>query len=465
MTSIKKRLVLGYLTVILLTIIVLEGLFMVAIGNYYYGGVEESLVNKATLSANFINRYAPGYSLANKARYIFENVDKNELALVEVIKPNGEVLLDNSGFIQERFINDSGFHQAMQASLGLWRGRNVTGERILHVSTPIWQDEDVIGVLRYTTSLEKIDKTVLNIFLFTLLIGMSVLLAALLVSSLISRSIVKPIGELTEAAEEMAQGNFNINIPKPPYDDEIGKLSHTLSYMAGEVVKTDKLKNDFISSISHELRTPLTSIKGWSETILAGDLEDKEESRTGLNIVIKETDRLVNLVEELLDFSRYQTMEIALHKEKVDIADLVNEVKEQLEIKAIAKDITIEIENIATHTVVYIDNDRFKQVLLNILDNAIKFTPLAGNIKFLFSNDKDNLRISIMDNGIGIAPGDLANIKTRFYKANFNCAGSGLGLAIADEIIALHGGSLNILSNLDKGTQVEILMPLTHSLF
>ncbi len=460
MNSIKKRLVFQYLTIILLTIVVLEGLFLLAINNYYYGGVEQALISKATVSGNFINRYASGYSLTTKARYIFENIDKDELALVEVINPAGKVILDNSGFYNEKLVDSPDFNQALTGAPGVWKGNNEAGERILGVSTPIEQDNSVIGVLRYTTSLEEVDKTVLNIFIFVLSIGAAVLLLALLVSTLISRSIVRPIEELTKAAEEMTLGNFNVKISPPPYEDEIGKLSNTLNYMAKEIVKTDKMKNDFISSISHELRTPLTSIKGWSETILAGDLDDKEESREGLNIIIRETDRLVNLVEELLDFSKYQSMEIVLQRRNTNIEYLVKQVKEQLKIKAYAKDITISWENTAHNIIAYVDPNRFKQVLLNILDNAIKFTAPAGIIRITISNEDNYIKITIEDNGIGIREADLAKIKTRFYKADLKSAGSGLGLAIADEIITLHGGKLNIESSLDQGTRVRVLIPI-----
>lgn len=447
------------MTIILLTILILEGLFLYAINSYYYGGVEQALSSKATVSSNFINRYAPSYSLSSKARYIFENIDKNESALVEVIKPSGEVFLDNSGFYNEKIINSPDFKQALKGETGVWKGKNGVGEGILAVSTPIWQDDNVIGVLRYTSSLEEVDKTVFNIVLFVLFIGIAVFLLALLVSILLSKSIVKPLEDLTKTAEQMALGNFNVEIPKPPYEDEIGKLAETLNYMAEEIVKTDKMKKDFISSISHELRTPLTSIKGWSETILTGSLENKEESVEGLNIIIRETDRLTNLVDDLLDFSRYQSMNIKLDKKYVPINSLVTQVKEELEIKAREKHQVINIKNTRANITAHVDPNRIKQVLLNILDNAIKFSPLNGIINITISSDGDDIKIIIEDKGRGIAEEDLASIKTRFYKADLKSPGSGLGLAIADEIITLHGGSLDIESVLHKGSKVSIILP------
>lgn len=459
MDSIKKRLVSQYLAVILLTIIILEGLFIFTMTNYYYGGVEQALTNKATISSSFINRYAPSFSLNNKARYIFENIDKSELALVEVVNPLGQVVLDNSGFYPDKLVNTPELNVALKGNTGKWQGTSEVGERIIVVATPIWQDAEVIGVLRYTSSLTEVDKVVVNILLFALLIGGGVFLLAFLVSNLLSKSVVKPIRDLTIVAEQMALGNFTIQTPSLRYNDEIKKLADTLDYMAEEIIKTDKIKNDFISSISHELRTPLTSIKGWSETILAGDLDNKEESREGLNIVIRETDRLTLLVEELLDFSKYQSTTIILERENINIGEVIKRAIGQLKIKTNQKSIKVSLENKADNNWVYADYNRIMQVILNIIDNAIKFTPEEGLINITLTNKGNNVEVKVSDNGKGIEEEYLDKIKLKFYKADLKSVGSGLGLAIADEIMKLHGGSLLINSTLNEGTTVTILIP------
>ncbi len=464
MTSIKKRLVYQYLAIIFLTVIVLEGLFIYTAVNYYYGGIEQALMNKATVSSSFINRYAPSHSLSNKARYIFENIDKHEAALVEVLNLSGQVILNNSGFTAEKTLNTPEVKVALAGEIGEWRGKSELGERIIAVATPIWQDEEIVGVLRYTSSLVDVDKTARNILLFALLIGGLVFLLAWLISILLSRSVVTPIKNLTEVAEEMAWGNFQVKIPPLRHNDEIKKLADTLDYMASEIMKTDKIKNDFISSISHELRTPLTSIKGWTETILAGDMVDKEESLEGLKIVNRETDRLTLLVEELLDFSKYQSTTMTLEKRDVDVNELVRQAQAQLAIKAREKHIKVSVENKAKRTVVYGDYNRLMQVILNILDNAIKFTPPAGFINITITDENQSVKIIVKDTGIGMAPEDLQKIKSKFYQADLKSAGSGLGLAIAEEIINLHGGRLAIQSVLAQGSQVTVVLPMANRL-
>lgn len=460
MDSIRKRLTSRYLAVILLTIIVLEGLFIFTTINYYYGGVGEALLTKATISSNFVNRYAPSFSLDNKARYIFENIDKNEMALVEVVNGAGLVILDNSGFYPDKSIDSPDFGKALRGEVGKWQGRNKLGERVMAVATPLWRDGEVVGVLRYTSSLAAVDKTVKNILFFAFLIGLAVFLLALLISTLLSRTIVKPITDLTLVAEQMALGNLAIKTPDLKYDDEIKKLANTLDYMAAEIIKTDKIKNDFISSISHELRTPLTSIKGWTETILAADRMDTEENRQGLKIVIRETDRLTYLVEELLDFSKYQSTEIVLKRENIEMKEIINKAVEQLRIKAKEKEIRLNFKNQATNTRIYADYHRIMQVILNLLDNAIKFTPDRGTISIIINDNGDSLETIITDTGIGISKEDLDKIKLKFFKADLKTDGSGLGLAIVEEIVNLHGGDLIISSQINQGSRVIIKLPV-----
>ncbi|NLJ71841.1 MAG: HAMP domain-containing histidine kinase [Syntrophomonadaceae bacterium] len=459
MNSIKRRLTSQYLAVILLIILLLEGLFIFTLINYYYGGIEEALANKATVTSGFVHRYAPSHALQNQAFYIFENIDKNELALVEVVDPLGRVILDNSSFYPDKRVASPELKVALNGELAKWRGTSDIGERIVAVATPIWQDDKVVGVLRYTSSLEEVDKLVIKILLFACLIGIGVLLLGLLVSTYLSKSIVNPIRDLTLVAAEMAEGNFNITSPVLPNNDEIKKLADTLDYMAAEIVKTDKMKNDFISSISHELRTPLTSIKGWTETILAGNLEDKAESIMGLNIVNRETDRLTLLVEELLDFSRYQSTAIILETQYMDINELIEQTIAQLKIKAKSKNITVSFANSFNNGEIYADYNRILQVMLNVLDNAIKFTKPGGLITITTGQVGDCVEVVVTDNGIGIREVDLVKIKQKFYKADIKSSGSGLGLAIVEEIIKLHQGSLLIKSNYNEGTTVVIILP------
>ncbi|MBM7853933.1 signal transduction histidine kinase [Desulfohalotomaculum tongense] len=468
MKSIKRRLVFQYCIIIFLTVLILESLFIGAVRQFYYGSVEEILVNRATVSANFYNRYLPDYNRVNvlkdKAKYILENTARDEPAKIEVLDCQGNVIVNSSGFTSNKKVDTPDFKAALKGETGVWKGKSEdTGERIIAVSNPLTKNDGrIVGVLRYVASMEKLHQVVTEITTIALAVGLLVVLLAVAVSLLLARSIIVPLDQVTSVAEQMAKGNFSIKAAKYE-DDEIGKLADTLNYMSDEIVKADKIKNDFLSSISHELRTPLTSIKGWGETLLSGKQENKEEAREGLRIICKEADRMIELVEDLLDFSRFQSGRIKIHFEKVNINQIVEEVSHQFVIKAREKNIHLQVNLDRELQETTGDFNRLKQVLINLLDNAVKFTPEKGEIVITTTGCPEAVKIEVADTGEGIAPHDLPRLTEKFYKANANRPGSGLGLSITSEIVKLHGGKMNIKSTPGRGTKVTVVLPANYS--
>lgn len=261
----------------------------------------------------------------------------------------------------------------------------------------------------------------------------------------------------------MAKGDFSVQAAKQ-FDDEVGTLADTFNYMAAEIGKNEKLKNDFISSVSHELRTPLTSIKGWGETLISGGLKDHEETTLGLEVISKETDRLIGLVEELLDFSKLQSGEMTLCEEKLDMREVLDDLNVQFAIPAQEKQIELRLEMPALPLTVMGDSNRLKQVFVNLLDNAIKFTPVNGTISVVATSSDGRLITTVQDTGEGIDPDDLGRITGKFYKGRSKLSGSGLGLAISKDIVQLHKGSLTIHSRLGHGTTVTVDLPLVQTI-
>jgi len=287
-----------------------------------------------------------------------------------------------------------------------------------------------------------------------------VIFAILIFSLFIVRSIVEPVEELTVAAENMARGDFSQRTCKRR-DDEIGRLADTFNYMADEINRSEKVKNDFIASVSHELRTPLTSIKGWAETLLTGSLDNHQELKMGLNVIVRENDRLQGLVEELLDFSKFQSGQMEVNLASIDIAHLVQEVVEQFTGRGVKQNIDLQFVNKENSgIIIQADSDRLTQVLVNILDNAFKLTLAGGSIKVLTAREKETVRIEVVDNGRGIDAVDLLHVSEKFYKGQSKLAGSGLGLSICQEIINLHGGKIEIMSKPGQGTSVLIYIPI-----
>lgn len=459
MRGLKKRLVFNYGIIIILTVLIMEGLFLLAIRHYYYDGVEQSLRKQATVSADFYNKYLGQYNLKDKGRYIFENTPSELVVRVEVLNGEHTVITDSNGFHSECQTDTSDVEEALAGKTAVWTGKdNLTDERVMAVSNPLYYNEQLTGVLRYVTSLEMIDSAVARISSVSLLIGLMVILLALTFSLLLARSIIEPIQELTAAAGQMAMGNFSYRASKRR-DDEIGNLADTLNYMAEEISKSDKLKNDFIASVSHELRTPLTSIKGWGETLILGDLEDKEETIQGLEIIANETDRLIGLVEDLLDFSHFQAGRIQVKPVKMNLNWIIEDLGRQFSFRAKEKNISFLLSIDEEAGEIMGDPDRLKQVFINLLDNALKFTGENGRICLISRKIDQGVEIEVEDNGSGIDEDDLHRVCEKFYKGSSKYSGSGLGLSICSEIVKLHRGEIKINSKAGEGSRVTVILP------
>ena len=219
------------------------------------------------------------------------------------------------------------------------------------------------------------------------------------------------------------------------------------------------MKNDFISSVSHELRTPLTAIKGWAETLM-DDSVDRETTKKGIGVIIKESERLSGMVEELLDFSRLQSGRLQLSLTKLDLVAELSDAVLMFTERA-RQEIRLDYDEPMDILPIMGDANRLRQVFVNILDNALKYSDAGDSITVVVLRQENNAVITIQDTGIGIAPADLPKIKTRFYKANATRRGSGIGLAVADEIVTMHDGSLELDSREGVGTRVTITLPLS----
>ena len=459
--SIKKRLVGNFVLVIVITALILEVFLINAVKQYYYKSVEEILSNQIMFSSEFYSKY---FSSTDLEDIIIDDVDvfwRQTTAQVQILDLKGKVLMDSIGVLHEpNIIDNSDVIDAIGGNKGIWIGEvGYAKSAVIAVSYPLIVEGEVIGVLRFISSLREVNKVIKDIGKVLLLVGLIVIFISGIVGLFLANTIVKPLEEVTEVAEKMADGQLNIRHSKR-FDDEIGRLSDTLNYMAGELAKKEQLKNDFISSMSHELRTPLTSIKGWAITLQSEDLNKNQLLIDGLNIIEKESDRLTNMVEELLDFSKFASGRVTLNKKVVDMGHIIEQIAKQSVPRARDMNIELQVFQGSGLPPISIDRDRIKQVLINLLDNAFKFTPSEGKIIISSNRVKDNIKVQIEDNGCGISNMDLPYVIERFYKGKNSNSNSGLGLSICDEIIKLHGGSMDIESETGRGTKVIVYLPI-----
>lgn len=229
-----------------------------------------------------------------------------------------------------------------------------------------------------------------------------------------------------------------------------------------ELRQSERLRRELTANVSHELRTPLTSIKGFAETLLDGAMRDEETCRRFLTIIDSEADRLVKLVDDLLDLSRLESKRATLELKPVDLAELVPQAVDKLRPLAESSGLVLH-QAVPGHIVVAADADRLEQVLTNLIDNAIKYTPPGGRVEVRVQPTDGEVEVAVVDTGRGIRPEDLPHVFERFYRADRSrtrgSGGTGLGLAIAKHIVEAHGGRISVYSRLDEGTTFTFTLP------
>src|SRR5699024_10254040 len=297
--------------------------------NYYYQGLEDALTSQMEYSMSLYSRY---YSTLDLDEILLDDVDifiSYDDIQVQLLSLDGEMLMDSLGVFDESPIEASDVNTAKSMEKGLWIG-NVAYDKypVMAVSKTLMNGDEPVAIIRFISSLKETNVILNRINILLIIVGIFVISISGLVSILLSNSIVKPLEEITDMAEKMADGQLKVR-SSVDVDDEIGRLSTTLNYMADEILKREEIKNDFISSISHELRTPLTSIKGWAMTLQSGNIRDDDLTLDGLDIIEKESDRLSYMVEELLDFSRFVSGGIDLEKEVFDMNSVLNMMAKQ----------------------------------------------------------------------------------------------------------------------------------------
>ena len=460
--GITKRWLLNSLGVILILIVALVFSLSYAIHNYIYYGIQQAINGRAGELTNVFSDYGKRSSqdFLTAARNYVENFPNKESMELMVFNSEGHIITTSIGFAPDQSQPMPDYQQALADAngYGTWTGRLTSGEKVMAVTRVIHNDAgSVVGGVRYVVSLEEADKQIGMVVGILILAGVVILLFISTSSYYFMKSILTPIKEIGATARRIAQGDFKARIEKSN-DDEIGQLCDTINDMAVELGAAEKMKNDFISSVSHELRTPLTAIKGWAETMQGGGMDDETFDK-GMSVIIRESERLSGIVEELLDFSRMQSGRMTLTMDKIDILAELGEAVYMFSERAKSEHKYLLYEEPRMLSPVLGDINRLRQVFVNILDNALKYTGEGGTISVVASEENGYIRVAISDNGCGIPPEHLPNVKKKFYKANQTVRGSGIGLALADEIMRLHSGSLEIESHENVGTVVTIRIP------
>ncbi|MDD3165477.1 MAG: HAMP domain-containing sensor histidine kinase [Oscillospiraceae bacterium] len=463
--GIQKRWILNMVSVICAVIVLAVAIVSVAFSYYYYSNMESGLVAKAKTTTDFFGTYiSQSYNDYYQSCITFAKTfeEKNRMEL-QFVSATGKIVASSYGQWAGRAPSTTDLEQAIDSKqIRVFTGINPqTGEHIMAVSSPmIYTNGEVIGVLRYVTSLRLVDHQIAFCIAIAIAAGLIVLLLVIFNGKFFIRSIVEPVGEITATAKRIASGSYGVQIQKK-YDDEIGELADTINDMSLKIGQTEKMQTEFISSVSHELRTPLTAITGWGETLMLSEPLNPAEVRRGITTILKESRRLTSMVEELLEFTRIQDGRFTLNVEKCDL-------RAEFEDTVFMYGSRLQQEGIALE---YLDNDddfpevrcdpaRLRQVFLNILDNAAKHGGDGKKIDASIHAEENQVVVRIRDYGPGIPEQELPHVKLKFYKGSSKARGSGIGLAVCDEIVSMHGGSLNIENAQGGGCMVTVRLPI-----
>ncbi len=466
--SLNSRLVISHLAVALASIVLMAAFT----GRYIFQAAnaetEHSLQDLAFAASNAIQlpiievregRSQPQY-IKDLLNRIFADTESMRFT---VFSPDGNALVDSSDRLPERAtrLNAPEVLDALETDVG--RGMSIRsdpkGKQFMYVAVLVQREIEVVGILRLAISMEPSQEAARKSFL--LLLGVALLIASgvSLVGWRLASTLSRPIQVLTKAAGNMERGDLGVRV-KPTGPQELQRLAEAFNNMASRLQSNVNELRAFVANASHELRTPLTVVKLRAEALREGALEDTEVAERFLEEIGTEIDRLVHMVNDLLDLSR---MEAGLDTGKrgaLNLSGIAHEVYETFKIRAARAEVNLLLDIEPGLPAVSGNEDQLRRVFYNLLENAIKYTPANGQVETLLrvGPNPKTVRVLVRDSGPGIAPEHLPHVFERFYRAETSQSrpgttrGSGLGLAIAKSIVESHGGEMGVSSQLGNGT-------------
>jgi signal transduction histidine kinase len=335
--------------------------------------------------------------------------------------------------------------------------------KIMGVIVPLLDEHRLQGALYLYIPLASIKELTKDVAVIWLPLATLFVFVLLLAGKRMARHITDPLKEMEKVAYHMSQGDYRAQIPVRA-NDEVGRLAKAFNVMAKAIAEEDMRKREFLANVSHELRTPLSYVKGYSEAILQGLVKTEEEEKKYVQLIHREADRMERLVRDLLDLARLEGNSVPLQKTPLVFAQVIEDTVAKCEPFLQKKQITLNME--LDHDIILEgDADRLEQVVQNLLDNTVRYTPAAGKIHIRLKKvSATSCQLIIRDSGKGVPKEKLPLLGQRFYRVDQartrKEGGTGLGLAIVKQIISLHNGTISFFSEEGKGMEVVIQLPI-----
>lgn len=452
------------MAVILLVTSGLSGLCWMTLRNQQINTRLEELKKEAREIAYLAAQNSAGSTMglllgmdSSTTRYIrwkAEAVYRDFGAVILVVDRRGRVM-DNMKTAYEEdpdFVDSLNGKELSSAMIKVLGGEEVSvratvgGDPTFTVGVPFVQDNMVLGAVLIQTKAQIIEGGAWELIVQVVLVALAALVLAALFVFLYVRTVMRPLSELTSAARAMADGRFDVRVKDEDASPEINELAHAFNVMADKLNEVESGRREFVANVSHELRSPITSISGFVEGMEDGTIPPEEHPKY-LALVGDETRRLSKLIGDLLALSRLERDDVTLEITDFDMNEMLRRAiirrVNDLESKNMELDCDFQQES----CMVRADSDRIEQVVVNLLDNAIKFTPNGGKITLKTAVNKSLCTVTVADNGVGITPEDRPKVFDRFFtadRAHTSGKGTGLGLSICQRIMEMHGQTIRL---------------------
>jgi len=433
--------------------------------------ISEQLQSNAVLVGEILKEdliEGRGEDIQNKTKALADKLDLR----ITVINRQGKVIGDSetTPSLMENHDDRPEVKRAIENGFGQsTRFSDTLDYNMKYVAVRVNDGDEHLGIVRFALPLSEVQLQIQTIYRVVLLGAFVAIVIALTAAYFISRSIISPISQMQIAAQRIAKGDFSRKL-KIKSRDELGELAKSLNIMSNELQqkienlkRMDSVRTDFVANVSHELKTPLTLIKGYIETLEDRAINDKEKAHKFISIIKEHTNRLENIINDLLSLSELELSRNSIVKTEFDLRHLIDEVAMGFGHALDAKQQTLKINPKGDDFRIAADRDKIEQVFVNLIDNSVKYTEDAGRINISLLEQQDAITVTVEDNGIGIAKKYLDRVFERFYRVDKarsrELGGTGLGLGIAKHIVLAHNGKIDIESQINEGTKVFVTLP------
>ena len=430
-----------------------------------FNRVSNSMYREATMVANdYLPGYFSGGLTESDAQIILSGIETQLDAAVWFVSKDGKVILSaQSGSYPSAPDSIKDFDPAESGS-----DRSQTGDYhgyfnndVITVTVPVtygYSPKGYLMIHQYTSVVDTMTDTLMRGVYITFIV---IFLLSFIILLAFHFLVYRPLHKITEAATQYASGNLEYEIPVTT-EDEMGYLSASLNYMSSQLRDMEDYQKKFVANVSHDFRSPLTSIKGYIEAMLDGTIP-LERHEKYLGIVLNEAQRLTKLTQGLLELNNFDSFDLQLDKSNFDIRDIITPTVNTFEKRCQDRGIFLDSVFLTDNTIVYADRTKIQQVIYNLVDNAIKFTPAGRQIRVQVTEKDNKIFISVKDEGVGIPKDAQKKVFERFYKTDpsrgKDKTGTGLGLAITKEIIKAHGEQITLTSEEGKGSEFIFSLP------